>query len=683
MPYTGPYGAPVLFVPKPDGTLRMVIDYRALNRLTVKDKYPIPVISDLIDQLRDATVFSALDLTQGYYQHRLVSKSDQELSTFITPNMGAFSYLVLPMGLSNSVSVFQRAMSKIFAPFMGKNGFVLVYLDDILIYSKSPEEHLEHLEKVFKVLDEQKLYIRMRKCTFNASEVKYLGHIVGNNQVKPDPKKVEAVKNWPVPGNLPQLRSFLGLVNYFSKFIDKHAAKARPLTDMLRTGVPFNMYTPERMGAFNELKTALTTAPVLTIPDLKKPFKVVVDASQFDLSGILLQDDKPVAYESRKLKPAECNYPTHEREMLAAVHCLRTWRCYLDGPQPFKLYTDHKPLLLFDDQPSITSRQARWMQLFALFDFEWHYTKGKDNPADFLTRLPARKKVLNALTRYQQRLSGSLTAGGEEPGQRVLTKRSRDETKGQEAEQPKDTKRKRRKVVKSSLQEPTQPERSDTAPEIALLTTVAEAVAKDPWFTQPANIRSLECKDGLYYLNDKLVIPDDKELKLSLLAEHHLPPSKGHPGIARTTEQLMRKYWWPGLGQDVKEYVKKCAECQRNKSRTVKPGGLMQPMPIPRGKWESVGMDFIVGLPCTKAGFDSILVVIDRLSKMVHLIPTTCTVTAAEVAKLFVQNVVRLHGVPKSIVSDRDHNFTSIFWKTVCQLWGIKQKNVYSFPPTD
>jgi hypothetical protein len=260
-------------------------------------------------------------------------------------------------------------MSKIFAPFMGKNGFVLVYVDDILIYSKTPEEHLEHLEKVFQVLVEQRLYIRMHKCTFNTSEVRYLGHIVGNNQVKPDPKKVEAVQNWPVPVNVPQLRSFLGLVNYFSKFIDKHAAKARPLTDMLRTGVPFDMYTPERMAAFNQLKTDLTTAPVLTIPDMNKSFKVVVDASQFDLSGILLQDDKPVAYESRKLKPAECNYPTHEREMLAAVHCLRTWRCYLDGPQPFKLYTDHKPLLLFDDQPRISYRQARWMQFFALFNF--------------------------------------------------------------------------------------------------------------------------------------------------------------------------------------------------------------------------------------------------------------------------------------------------------------------------
>jgi hypothetical protein len=676
-PYIGPYGAPVLFVPKPDGSLRMVIDYRALNRLTIKDKYPIPLISDMIDQLRDAKVFSALDLTQGYYQQRLLSDTDRERTSFTAGHLGAFSYTVLPMGLSNSVSVFQRSMNKIFAPFIGKNGFVLVYLDDILIYSKSPEEHLEHLEQVFKVLEDQKLYIRMHKCTFNTTEVKYLGHIVGNNQVKPDPNKIEAVVNWAVPENIPQLRSFLGLVNYFSKFIEKHAAKARPLTDMLRAGVPFNMYTPERMGAFNELKAALTSAPVLAIPDMSKPFKVVVDASQFDLSGILLQDEKPVAYESRKLKAAECNYPTHEREMLAAVHCLRTWRCYLDGPQPFKLYTDHKPLTLFDDQPRISSRQARWLQLFSTFDFEWHYTKGVANPADFLTRMPTKQRVLQMLTRYQQRLKGqsaSSQVGGEEPVQKALPKRSRGDS-AQDAPAP--SLKKKQKVVKPPL--PDKPADQATAPDRHA--QIVAAIALDPWFSDTSNLKSLTCKNGLYYLNGKLVIPADDKLKSAIIAECHDPPSKGHPGIARTAEHLLRHYWWPGLARDVKNFVLKCSDCQRNKSRTVKPGGLLQPMPIPESKWESVGMDFIVGLPCTEAGFDSILVVIDRLSKMVHLIPTTSTVTAAEVAKLFVENIVKLHGVPKSIVSDRDKNFTSIFWQTVCQLWGIKQRMSTAFHP--
>ena len=328
-PSTSPYGAPILFVPKPDGSLRLVVDYRSLNKITVKDKYPIPHIADLIDQLRDAKVFSALDLTQGYYQLRIAPEDVHK--TAFTTHIGLYEYKVLPMGLSNSVSVFQRAMTTMFAPYIGK--FVCVYLDDILVYSKTPEEHMEHLEAVLKLLEKHKLYIRMHKCTFNTPEVKYLGHIVGNNQVRPDPKKVQAVAEWPLPENIHQLRAFLGLVNYFSKFIDRHAAKARPLTELLRKGAPFSIHTPERVDAFESLKTALINAPVLTIPDLAKPFKVIVDASNFDMSGILLQDEKPVAYESRKFKPAECNYPVHEREMLAAIHCMRVWRCYLDGKQ--------------------------------------------------------------------------------------------------------------------------------------------------------------------------------------------------------------------------------------------------------------------------------------------------------------------------------------------------------------
>lgn len=665
-PSNSPYGAPILFVPKPDGSLRMVIDYRSLNKITVKDKYPIPRIDDLIDQLRGAKVFSALDLTQGYYQLR-IAPEDVHKTAFTTP-IGLYEYKVLPMGLSNSVSYFQRAMNTIFAPFLGK--FICVYLDDILVYSKTPEEHLEHLETVFKVLAEKQLYIRMHKCTFNAPEVKFLGHIVGNDQVKPDPKKVEVVRNWPVPQNVHHLRSFLGLVNYFSKFIDKHAKLARPLTELLKKGTPFEMHTPERMEAFEALKTALTTAPVLSIADMSKPFKLICDASKYDLSGILLQDGKPVAYESRKLKPAEGNYPTHDREMLAAIHCLRTWRCYLDGSK-FELHTDHKPLLLFEDQPQLNSRQVRWMQILALFDFEWHYTKGKENPADFLTRMP----LLNVLTRAQ---TAHQTAGGEE-GSAKPPKRSREEdTSALQAVKPA-----QKKARAAATSEAAADASTSTKTPASLLTTesLIAAIAADPWFTVQKNAASLQCKEGLYYLNDALVIPNNAELRRALIAEHHNPPARGHPGVDRTVQHLLRSYWWPGMTSDVKKYVRTCDACQRNKSKTVKPGGLLQPMPIPSSKWESVGMDFITGLPCSKAGYDSVMVIIDRLSKLVHLVPTTTNVTAAEVAKLFVQNVIRLHGLPKSIVSDRDHNFTSIFWKTVCEMWQVQQKMSTAFHP--
>ena len=681
-PSNSPYGAPILFVPKPDGSLRMVVDYRSLNKLTVKDKYPIPRIDDLIDHLRGAKVFSALDLTQGYYQLR-IAPEDVHKTAFTTP-IGLYEYKVLPMGLSNSVSYFQRAMNTIFAPYLGK--FMCVYLDDILIYSRSPAEHLQHLETVFKVLAEKKLYIRMHKCTFNATEVKFLGHIVGNDQVKPDPKKVEAVKNWPVPLTVHQLRAFLGLVNYFSKFIDKHARMARPLTELLKKGVPFDMQTPERLEAFKDLKSALTEAPLLTIADMSKPFKLICDASRYDISGILLQEGKPVAYESRTLKPAESNYPTHDREMLAAIHCLRIWRCYLDGSK-FQLHTDHKPLLLFEDQPQLNSRQVRWMQFLALFDFEWHYTKGKENPADFLTRMP----LLNALTRAQ---AAKTTPSGGEEGRSKAPKRSRhagESTATPDAAAAAPQKKQRNARAANTATADAGPRKTSPAvaeaavpslpsPSLSVANLEA-AIATDSWFADKRNLLSLQYKDGLYYLNGTLVIPNDAKLKRALIAEHHDPPARGHPGAERLVQHLLRHYWWPGITKDVKNYVATCDACQHNKSKPVKPGGLLQPMPIPSGKWESVGMDFITGLPCSSTGHDSVLVVIDRLSKLVHLVPTTTTVTAAEVAKLFVQNVIRLHGVPKSIVSDRDKNFTSIFWQTVCEMLQMDRRMSTAFHP--
>jgi hypothetical protein len=679
-PSNSPYGAPVLFVPKPDGSLRLVVDYRALNKLTIKDRYPLNRIDDLIDSLRGATVFSALDLTQGYYQLRIAPEDVPK--TAFTTHIGLFEYKVLPMGLANAPSAFQRAINSIFAPYIGK--FVCVYLDDILVYSKSADEHLEHLEAVFALMKKHELYIRMFKCTFNATEVKFLGHIVGNNQVKPDPKKVAAVENWAVPTNVHELRAFLGLVNYFSRFIHKHARLARPLTELLRKGAPFEMRTPERMHAFEALKKALTSAPVLIMPDLTKPFRVVVDASLFDISGILLQDDRPVAYESRKLKPAECNYATHEREMLAAIHCLKVWRCYLDGAD-FKLVTDHQPNLVILDQPQLSARQVRWIQFLSLFNFEWHWTAGKDNPADCLTRMPtpAALNVLSALTRSQAR--GASKLGGEErpPPKRSRADSAADLPPGAPTAAPS-------AADAAAVQEPaskrvrfarTAPSSAGPSSEKLQQESLVEYYGQDPWFQAKKNVLQMECRDGLYYLQGKLVIPEPGGLRQQLIQDHHTPAARGHPGPARTAEMLLRNYWWPGLMTDVKAYVQKCHSCQVNKSKTVKPAGLLQPLPIPVGKWDSVSMDFICGLPCSKAGFDSILVIVDRLSKLVHLVPTTTTMTAPEVAKLFVDNVVRLHGVPSSVVSDRDKNFTAHFWRTVCELWGMTQLMSTAFHP--
>jgi hypothetical protein len=227
-------------------------------------------------------------------------------------------------------------MDRVLAPYLGK--FVVCFIDDILIYSKTPEEHLEHLAMVFQALEANNLYFNAAKCKFNLPEVKFLGHIVGRNSVRPDPSKVSAVKDWPLPKNLHELRSFLGLANYLRRFMHRFAEISLPLTALLRKNVPFNM-TPQCVAAFEELKIALITAPVLAMPDFEKPFEVVVDASNHSLGGVLLQEGHPIAFESRKLSPAERNYHAYEREALGVLHAFRVWRCYLEGV-PFKLCTD-------------------------------------------------------------------------------------------------------------------------------------------------------------------------------------------------------------------------------------------------------------------------------------------------------------------------------------------------------
>jgi hypothetical protein len=648
-PSSSPFGAPMLFVPKKDGSLRGVIDYRALNRITVKDKYPLPRIDDLIDQLGGATVFSSLDLAQGY--HQLAIAAEDRPKTAFKTHKGLYEYKVLPMGLSNAPATFQRAMNHIFAPFLGK--FVLVYLDDILVFSKTAEDHLVHLDAVLAQMDKYKLYTKLPKCTFNATEVKFLGHIVGRNSVKPDPQKVQAVQDWAEPRDVSQLRSFLGLTNYFSKFIDHYARRALPLTALLKKGVPFHL-GPAAQAAFAELKTQLASAPVLAIADPSKPYQVVADASKHDLGGILLQDGHPVAYESRKLKPAEQNYATHERETLAVIHCLRAWRCYLQGAE-FEAHTDHKPLLLLDSQPMLSARQARWVEFLTQFNFQWRYVKGEANPADHLTRVPQHvpPAVLSAVATRSQAKKSAVGGEGARP---VLLP---------------DLPQLPAAVIPA-------PSREHNA---AFYEQVRQAVQADAWFQHAANVKKLTQVDGLWFRGDQLVIPHDATLRRQLIVEHHGPVYSGHFGTRKTAQSLLRHVWWPRLEANVQAFIKNCDACQRHKASTQKPAGLLQSLPIPSKKWESVGMDFIVGLPCTEAGHDAIMVVIDRLSKLTHLIPTVTDATAPDVAELFVNHVVKLHGMPDQVVSDRDPKFTSVFWSTVCEIWGVKKAMSSAYHP--
>ncbi|GJP61476.1 hypothetical protein CLOP_g18631 [Closterium sp. NIES-67] len=423
--------------------------------------------------------FSKIDLRGGYHQIR-VNEADCYKTAFRT-RYGSYEYTVMPFGLTNAPSTFQLTMNEVFRPLLDK--CVIVYLDDILIYSTTREQHLKDLEAVFSLLQQHRLITKGSKCEFLKQELEFLGHVISINGVKIDPKKIATIQDWKPPANLRELQSFLGFVNYVRRFIPNMAEVTSPLTDLLKKG-KFYEWGGEQQAAFDQLKLFLTTPPVLRIADPHRPFELITDASDLAVGAVLLQDFgeglQPIAYESRKLNPAERNYPVHDKELLA--------------------------------------------------------------------------------------------------------------------------------VRTAAL----------------------------------------------------------------LIQEAHDSNFSGHYGIDKTAKLLSRNYYWPDLSTDVQQYVTSCATCQRMKSSRLRRAGLLQPLEPPSRPWQQVTMDFVTSLPAGPSGNDAILVVVDRLTKMAHFAACKTTITAEQTAKLFLTNIVRLHGIPSAIISDRDTRFTSNFWTKTWQQYGTR-----------
>ncbi|WVZ50518.1 LOW QUALITY PROTEIN: hypothetical protein U9M48_001764 [Paspalum notatum var. saurae] len=315
---TSPWASPVLLTEKKDGSLRMCVDYRGLNAVTVKNKYPLPRIEDLFDQLKGACVFSKIDLRSGYHQLR-IRPSDIPKTAFIS-RYGLYEYTVMSFGLTNAPAFFMYMMNSMFMEYLDK--FVVVFIDDILVYSKMEAKHEEHLRLVLQKLRKHKLYAKFSKCDFWMKEVQFLGHVISNGGIAVDQNKVAEVQNWKVPEDIKAIRSFLGLAGYYRRFIEGFSKTAKPMTALLEKNARFK-WTPNE--AFEELKKKLTTAPVLTFLDMHKPFSVYCDASRLGLGCVLMQEGKVIAYASRQLRDHEKNYPTHDLELAAVVHALKIW----------------------------------------------------------------------------------------------------------------------------------------------------------------------------------------------------------------------------------------------------------------------------------------------------------------------------------------------------------------------
>ncbi|KAK8947224.1 hypothetical protein KSP39_PZI006735 [Platanthera zijinensis] len=618
-PSTSAFSSPIILVKKKDGSWRFCVDYRNLNASTIKDKFPIPMIEELLDELHGASLFTKLDLRSGYHQIRM--KTEDIHKTAFRTHDGHYEFLVMPFGLSNAPSTFQAVMNETFRPLLRRS--VLIFFDDILIYSRSWEEHVEHVAQVLTILRQHQFYAKLSKCSFGQSEVEYLGHLVSAQGVRADPKKIESMVEWPRPTSVRALRGFLGLTGYYRRFVKDYGKLARPLTQLLHKE-SFTWHD-EAERAFCTLKEAMTTTPVLALPDFTKEFVVETDASGVGIGAVLMQEGRPLAYFSKALAPRTLGLSTYEKEMLAILHAVTLWRPYLLGHH-FKVRTDHQSLKHFLDQRLASPLQQKWLTKLLGYDYEIVYKQGKENlVADALSRLPDSTFFL---------LSVSLIE-------------SLDDIQREIASDPE-------------------------------LQPIVEALSQG----QPTP-PGYQLVGGHLYYHGRVVIPASSPWKEIMLHEFHSSPAGGHAGVLRTLQRLRANVFWRGLRGDTQRFVQQCDMCQRQKYETSSPAGLLTPMEIPQQIWETVSMDFIEGLPRSQ-GKSVILVIVDKLSKYGHFLALSHPYTAETVVDLFTREIVRLHGLPSSIISDRDPTFVSKFWQELFRLQGTKLRmSTANHPQTD
>ena len=611
---TSPAGAGFFFVSKKDGSLRPCIDYRGLNDITVRNRYPLPLMSSSFDRLRGATIFSKLDLRNAYNLVR-IRQGDEWKTAFNTPN-GHYEYYVMPFGLTNAPAVFQALVNDVLRDML--NRFVFVYLDDILIFSRTREEHIQHVRKVLRRLLENQLYVKAEKCDFHASTITFLGYIINANGVTMDPAKVKAVADWPQPTTPKQLQRFLGFANFYRGFIRNYSKIAAPLHALTSGTAASFRWTTEADQAFCELKRRFSSAPILTHPDPSLPFVVEVDASDVGIGAVLsqrsLEDKKlhPCAFFSKKLDPAERNYDIGNRELLAVKEALEEWRHWLEGAQhPFLIWTDHKNLAYIQSAKRLNSRQARWALFFGRFRFTLSYRPGSKNLKP------------DALSRQFDPSEKDPDPSPIIPGNFIVAPVT------WEIES----------IVQRALQQD-----------------------PDPGGGPPS----------------RLFVPG--AVRSEVLQWAHSSNLACHPGARRTLSLLRQRFWWPSMVSDTQIFVRACSVCARNKTPNLRPSGLLQPLPVPHRPWSHISIDFVTGLPPSE-GKTVILTIVDRFSKMAHFVPVPKLPSAKETAQLMIDNVFRLHGLPLDVVSDRGPQFSSRFWRAFCSILGASTSLSSGFHP--
>jgi len=633
-----PAGAPVFFVPKKNGELRMVVDYRKLNDITIRDSYPLPLINDMLEHLSKGKVFSKLDLRSAYNLVRI--KEGDEFKTAFTCKYGHFEYLVMPFGLKNAPAVFQHFINDVLEDVLGK--FAFSYIDDIIVFSPDMESHYIHLTEVLKRLRSAGLYAKLEKCEFCVPFLDFLGHRISSDGIFMDPKKVSSILEWPIPTNTKEVQSFLGLANYYRRFIPNFAKVAQPLTSLLKKNTKFN-WSSEVQIAFDNIKSMFSSAPILAYPNRDLPFMVETDSSNFAIGAVLSQklpkDNKvhPIAFFSRSLTPAERNYPIYDKELLAIVESLEHWRHLLKGTSiPFIIFSDHRNLLYQKKPEKMTQRLVRWSLFLSEFNFKIVYRSGASNgKPDALSRRPdyahnIDKSSIDDIPFSVLRPENfcAITSIIDSLNDQILNGYKDDEFYSDHFS----------KLCSSNTDE---------------------------------SLKFFSSSNSFLLFKNKIYVPPS--CRSTVLNICHDSPSAGHFGIKKTSSLIHRDFWWPSLHSDVKDYVRSCEICSRSKDSRHKPYGFLNSLDIPSKPWFSISIDFITDLPSSN-GFTCIFVVVDRFTKMGHFIPFPTIPSASDTASAFMSNVFRIHGLPAEIISDRGSQFTSKFWSSICKSLNITMK---------
>ena len=650
-PSSSPWGAPVLFVKKKNGEMRMCIDYRALNKVTIRNSTPLPRIDECLDRLQGASWFTCLDLRSGYHQIRL-KDSDIPLSGFNT-RYGKWEWLVLPFGLSNAPPSYQTWMNGILKDCIDK--FALVYLDDCCIFSKTQEEHIQHVRQVLSIFEKEGLIVNLKKCEFGKRELEFLGYRVSAQGILPSLSKVKAVQQWPRPTNVQEVRQFVGLAQHYRRFCPGFSTIAAPLTELTHgNGAKKRaiIWNDQCESSFTQIKKMLTSPPLLKLPDMSKPYRIETDSSNFGVGAVLLQQDSesdcwlPIAYESKKLSKAEQKFPAQERELIAIIHALRTWRCFVDGCKGgYTVYSDHKPLVHYASQLHPTPRLVRWIAEYESFSPNIEYKAGKDNQiADALSRKP--DLLLDDGVDIPSLAPEYLYATWSQLPENIKHDWPILYVDNQYTRMPSDVLRKRMEKEKDQF----------------------------------------SVRQGTVY---KLVKPEsteDKTMELKfvpfsdraeLVFQYHT--AYGHAGIKTMLKMITERYWWPGLRKDIHEWLRTCSACQLNSRSDQAHKGVMHPLQIPQAfdRWH---LDFVGELPTTGKGNKWLLTAVDYLTNwpIAKAVPVA---SMEEVADFIYEEIVMRFGCPSEIITDRGANFTSGLVAAYTKRVGINHKLTSAFHP--